>query len=240
MRDLAADRADDARIFRQALTLDPYDDEQKVEAATSAAMGLVGGILQVFRLDVSDLVHTDKLLKAFNPPYGARVLDAGCGVGAPASFMHSLRQDLNFTLLNISLHQLDLCPDGFEKLHASAHDIPAPDGSFDAVMALYSIGHLLPQRMMQEFSRVLRPGGVLFIWDVASINGENLFVETLGYRPHVPARLFDEAKASGLCLPVIATPTGDPRIFNSFLGERSEEIMGDVYPIWYRFVKDVA
>lgn len=44
--------------------------------------------------------------------------------------------------------------------------LPAPDGSWSGVLALYSIHHLTPEqraRACGEFARVLRPGGCLLV-----------------------------------------------------------------------------
>ena len=94
------------------------------------------------------------------------ILDIGCGIGSVATMMLAIRPDLNFTLLNISQAQLDMCPDEFPKICGDAEAIPLPDNSFDSAMALYVMWHLDRDLALSEMRRVVRPGGVIFIYDM--------------------------------------------------------------------------
>ena len=140
---------------------------------------LAGGwrILQIFQKDTEE-DHVDFLLERFQP-VGRTVLDVGCGTGDVARLMNKRRPDLKFHLLNFSPSQLALCPEHFDRIHADAHNIPLPDNAVDNVMACYVMGHLRKNEALREFERVVKPGGVIFIYDVTG--GE---IEELEYTAH--------------------------------------------------------
>jgi ubiquinone/menaquinone biosynthesis C-methylase UbiE len=100
-------------------------------------------------------------------PAGARLLDAGCGGGRPVLTHASETTDA--VGLDLSGAQLRLAGE-----HAPAADrvqgdmtaIPFAAGSFDAVVAYWSLIHvpLADHRtVVDEFARVLRPGGRLLV-----------------------------------------------------------------------------
>lgn len=94
-------------------------------------------------------------------PSGSRVLDAGCGTGGMLRW-----------LTEFDAHGADLSPHAVELCHrrgllhvkqASIHDLPFPDGTFDAVLSLDVLYHAAvdESRALVEMRRVLRPGGLL-------------------------------------------------------------------------------
>lgn len=146
-----------------------YADDNAVRDLTIKVMDSGAHVFQIFQHG-DEFDHIVYLLEKFNPPPG-RVLDVGCGVGAVARGMTMIRQDLKFTLLNISASQLELCGsfyphENIEKMLADACDIPLPDACMDSVIACYVLGHLDKDKALAEMRRVLRPGGVLFIVDI--------------------------------------------------------------------------
>lgn len=101
-------------------------------------------------------------------PTAGRVLDVGCHDGAGGRSLRALRPSLHLTGMD--------CVEGFlngpqsriydECLLATSTDIPAPDGSFDAVIAAEFIEHLEPADVagsLREFQRLLKPGGQVIL-----------------------------------------------------------------------------
>ena len=107
-----------------------------------------------------------------------RLLDAGCGTG---SYSVALRPyagaidavDLNPSMLGVARAKLDGTPGCPVALHEAGIDaLPFEDGCFDAVMVNQVLHHLpdsppdgwpMLRRVLGEFARVLRPGGVAVI-----------------------------------------------------------------------------
>lgn len=98
---------------------------------------------------------------------GLSLLDAGCGTGGT---MEALRQMQEAP----ALHGIDISPlavdftrsRGFEKVAAGSIDVlPFADHSFDVVVSLDVLYHegLDEQKAVQEFFRVLKPGGFLIL-----------------------------------------------------------------------------
>ena len=107
-----------------------------------------------------------------------RLLDAGCGTG---SYCAALRRyagaidavDLNPSMLGVARAKLDGRPGCPVALHEAGIDaLPFEDACFDAVMVNQVLHHLPDSpndgwpmlcRVLGEFARVLRPGGVAVI-----------------------------------------------------------------------------
>lgn len=198
-------------------------------------------ILQTHRFEGSDRDHVAKLLEYFAPPAGAHVLDAGCGVGIVAEIMKDLRPDLTFTLLNISAAQLDLAADGPVKIVGDFQSIPVENGSYDAVMFLFSLGHGLLSRSIAEVSRVLRSGGVLFIYDLSADKASHDHViDRVGYRPHSPDEVRAAALECGFTHPMkIENPPVNANAFIALFGadEMARTGIDRTQPTFYRFQK---
>lgn len=94
-------------------------------------------------------------------PCGAHVLDVGCGTGG----MLSCLSEFEAHGVDLSPHAVKLCHErGLQNVtQASAHELPFPDGRFDAVLSLDVLYHadVDESRALTEMRRVLKPGGML-------------------------------------------------------------------------------
>lgn len=214
-----------------------YNNDYNVGKITRYVVSRGFSILQFHYLAPDDKSHVRELLALFDPPQGALVLDAGCGIGAVAEIMHEIRPDLRFLLLNISASQLSMCPPHFEQIHASFEKIPLADSSVDAAMFNYALGHGVLDKTMAEAARILRFGGVLFIYDLSADDPEPMERE-LEYTPHAAPAVVKAANALGLKL----TDRGMPR--DTIMGDQLDlttpsqrKALATAFPIYYRFVK---
>ncbi|MEN6540834.1 MAG: methyltransferase domain-containing protein [Mizugakiibacter sp.] len=179
-----------------------YSDDAVVAQLTDDLTADGVRLFSFFRMDADDTEHVRAQLEQMALPHSARVLDVGCGVGEFARIAATLRDDLDFTLLNVSPAQLARCPDGFEKITADFHNIPAQDGAFDAVLLDYAIGHGALLLLMQELARVVKHGGIVFMHDLFARNNEDAteFSAVLGYAAYSVAEVMDAADAAGLVM----------------------------------------
>jgi SAM-dependent methyltransferase len=216
----------------------PYGDDATVTAVTSDVLARGCRLFQIHRLASDDQAHVAALLSLFAPPQGALVLDAGCGIGAMAALMAELRPDLRFVLLNVSPGQLRLAPRGFTRVAADFHDLPLRDGTVGAVLFAYSLGHGLLERVMAEAARVLRPGGVLFIYDLAAEDSGSLITRA-GYKAHPRAAVETCGRRCGLGLDLSFSPAETN--VSQFVGIVGEEEYWSTFsaarPVAYRFSK---
>ncbi|QDS89483.1 Demethylrebeccamycin-D-glucose O-methyltransferase [Rosistilla ulvae] len=96
---------------------------------------------------------------------GASVCDVGCGYGGTSRYLAS-RQSYRMTGLTISQQQYDFAvsklggADNPRFLLCNWETNSLPDGSFDGLLSIECIGHVMNKdRFFQEIYRVLKPGG---------------------------------------------------------------------------------
>jgi SAM-dependent methyltransferase len=228
----------DMEDYEIALQRAPYSDDRYVGKLTAETVAAGHSILQIHKLSDSDAEHVGKLLDLMAPAKGARILDAGCGVGRVAELMARKRPDLRFMLLNISRAQLAMCPPQFLTVHADFQETGLPDESFDAVMFNYSLGHGLLSKALAEAARVLRPSGILFIYDLSAADSR-LLIDVLGYKAHSVESVCRAAEEAGFELHFHQTPA--ETTVADFLTVITPEIYFDLFrgvrPAVYRFIK---
>lgn len=145
--------------------------------------------------------HAARLLELLNPPAGAVVIDAGCGIGETARLMHATRPDLRFILVNLSLAQLERCPGGMEQIHADYCDMPLAPGSADVVMYNYAACHCDDwPAMLQECRRVLKPGGKVFLHEPADFGADRELWRRLGSDIKTPDQMARLARGAGFAV----------------------------------------
>ena len=125
-----------------------YDDLAETYAATRSDDGRGRDILDRFLEPLSE---------------SARVLDAGCGQGTPVLRRSSASSTA--TGLDFSRAQLELAAENAPRASLVQGDmtrLPVCDGAFDAITAYHSLIHVPSDEhraVLDEFARVLRPGG---------------------------------------------------------------------------------
>jgi SAM-dependent methyltransferase len=98
-----------------------------------------------------------------------RALDIGCGTGYLLEYLQRYPLDGEVAGIDISPYAVQFCRQrGANALAiASATHVPFPTGSFDLIICIDTIQHLTPAGAdlvaIKEFTRLLRPGGVLYL-----------------------------------------------------------------------------
>jgi len=113
---------------------------------------------------VAALVHTESTLK---------VIDIGCGTGlVTSSFVRAVPVLLESHLVDVDPEMLAVARSRFENktyaksFHcAPAESLPHPDESFDVVLIGSAWHWMKPEQSLREIERVLKPGGIVFIFE---------------------------------------------------------------------------
>ena len=104
---------------------------------------------------------------------GVRCLDVGCGSGRWSRWL--MARGARVTGIDPTAEMLDVArasSPGLDLRRMSATAIGLPNESFDLVLAVTVIQHLLPEEQevaVREMCRVLRPGGRLFVLDLIDL-----------------------------------------------------------------------
>lgn len=115
------------------------------------------------RRDEGDFVFVPERIPLFRAAIGSdkRVLDLGCRSGALTRHFLEGNEVVGLDVDRAALAKAEAL--GIEPVEANVEQpLPFADGSFDAVVAGELLEHLqLPEALLAEARRVLRPGGVL-------------------------------------------------------------------------------
>ncbi|MFB8281121.1 SAM-dependent methyltransferase [Nocardia colli] len=114
---------------------------------------------------------------------GMRVLDVGCGTGAPA---RRVARTTGAHVTGVTISSVQAATAGARSLAANmadrttfltgdAMDLPLADASYDAAFAIESLVHMSDKsRAVHEVLRVLRPGGRFVIADVVLLPSQKV------------------------------------------------------------------
>lgn len=130
------------------------------------------------------LASTRRLLRMAGLAPGARVLDAGCGLGA-STRLAAGEFGLSLDAVDGSAESLQLAKARSGATRISWHlaelsHLPFDDGTFDAVLAECVLSTTERVSTLRELARVLRPGGLLMMSDVEV---DELAIPALGDHP---------------------------------------------------------
>lgn len=168
----------------------------------------------------------EKQLDGFIEPHeleGLDILDFGCGHGDLALLL-ARRSVRSITGLDVSRDRVEVAKEraagvrsGVRPEMVLAEDpsrIEFPDASFDAILCFDVLEHVMDyEAVIPEWSRVLRPGGTVFIWWVPWLNPWGPHIESLVPIPwaHV---VFSDRALIETCARIYEHPDFKPRIWD--------------------------
>lgn len=122
------------------------------------------------------IVATKEMVKALDPKSGERILDIGSGIGGPARWIashygcHVTGIDLTkaFCEAAVTLTEATALTDRVTIVNGSALELPFADASFDRAYSQNVIMNIADKpRFYREARRVLKPGGILVLSNLA-------------------------------------------------------------------------
>jgi ubiquinone/menaquinone biosynthesis C-methylase UbiE len=122
--------------------------------------------------DSEDVRLLDELMTRL--PKGAKVLDAGCGAGSPVSQI--LSKSFEVTGIDFSESQIELARKNVPQGQFMCQDMTKldfPENTFDGICSYYAIIHIPReehQALLENFQRILKPGGLALL----CLGAENL------------------------------------------------------------------
>jgi ubiquinone/menaquinone biosynthesis C-methylase UbiE len=149
------------------------------------------------------LDHEYAVIESLCKPGGPRprLVDVGCGSLGLLGRRNGRLRDLQADSLGIDLDRQSLAANQnvVHRLCANCYSLPLQDNSVDIVVCRWVFEHLEhPEKALQEFSRVLRPGGFLYVKTPNLLNYamviswltpsafHNAFLSQSGMRENIP------------------------------------------------------
>ena len=128
--------------------------------------------------------HHKQAIKFITPfiKESGKLLDVGCGTGAFLKQLAKKNKNLNLQVFGIDESSGMIKRALKKKIPnanfqvAKAEDIPFPSEYFDSITCVDSLYHLNPEKFFSECSRVLMPGGLVFI-NTISIDHRKIFTK---------------------------------------------------------------
>jgi ubiquinone/menaquinone biosynthesis C-methylase UbiE len=203
-----------------------------INESTKFLVGNGQYILQAYRFADTDTAHAKKLLSWASIPHGSSVIDMGSGTGAVSLIWSKLRDDLSFCLVNLSEYQLGILPKFCDQICCDMEEVPVSGCTFDAAVCLFSIGHTDYESTLAEMTRIVRPGGIVFVYDMI---GDSPRLSELSYRLAGREGMERAAKSCGLVLDFYMEPRDHGCKASQMEG--FEEVFGSLRPVIWRWVK---
>jgi len=131
----------------------------------------IAAVLELRAADPDQRAMLERYVAELELPPGARVLEVGCGVGSVCRFLAgvpNVGSVLGVDPCRLFVERARALTDGarVEFATGDAHQLDLEDGSFDAVVFHTTLCHVAePERVLAEAHRVLRPDGVLVVFD---------------------------------------------------------------------------
>lgn len=137
---------------------------------------------------------------------GARVLDAGCGTGLlTLAFLRAHRRPADIASIDLSVRSLQTARRATRKLRpaprravsfaqANALSLPFADEAFDLVLTSGVLEYLPLREGLQEVSRVLAPGGLLFFVPVRPAPFTRLLEVMFRFKAHPPEEVEEHTR----------------------------------------------
>lgn len=218
----------------------PPIDLAVIDAQTGPMIAGGHRVFQTHKYAGDDAAHVGILLRRFDLPHGALVLDAGCGIGEVSRLMAEQRPDLSFVMMNLSQHQLAHCPTGPQFFAAldDCHACKLPDGFVDAAMYSSALCQMDIPVALAEARRVLKPGGVLLINDMVRTHGTPEEMEqALAARVLTVTDLLECIEDAGFKTDSVALPDYDATHFEGLLHEAGlSHLLDGIVPVIVRAV----
>jgi SAM-dependent methyltransferase len=146
-----------------------------------------------------ELLHSDTFY-----PAGAKVLEAGCGVGAQTVILCGSSPGIELTSVDISGESIEAAKAktaaaGFTNVtfqQADIFDLPFAEDSFDHVFVCFVLEHLAnPVEALGHLKKVLKPGGTITL--IEGDHGSTFFYPDSEYARKGVQCLIDLQAASG-------------------------------------------